>query len=207
MGFGSRGTFVSDTSPKYIDREGLGRRRTGNRQGLTLIVVVVFFSSSLTLQFPLLSKFSSSCHLNSDTLLLHCSYSFLVLSTLVFLSLSLAWLDISSVSTIMEEEDEDPYSSDTSGQLSPGTHTPSLKLAQVQNPDSNLPWTCYFPTPETFHQFLQNPHATPPTERKSSPKYVFYLIPLLLEDLLLLTSFIFFLFLWCLPGWWIPFSF
>ena len=106
----------------------------------------------------------------------------------------------------MEEEDEDPYSSDTSGQLSPGTHTPSLKLAQVQNPDSNLPWTCYFPTPETFHQFLQNPNATPPTERKSSPKYVFYLILLLLEGLLLLTSFIYFLFLGCLPGWWIPFS-
>lgn len=75
-----------------------------------------------------------------------------------------------------EDEDEDLYSSDSSGQLSPGTHTQSLKLPRVQNPDANLPWTCYFPTPETFHQFLQDPPATPPTERKSSPKYVFYLI-------------------------------
>ena len=35
MRFGSRGpseSFVSDTSPKCIDREGRGRRRTGIRQ-------------------------------------------------------------------------------------------------------------------------------------------------------------------------------
>ena len=35
MRFGSRGPselFVSDTSPKYIDREGLGRRRTETRK-------------------------------------------------------------------------------------------------------------------------------------------------------------------------------
>ena len=35
MRFGSRGPAVrlSDTSPKFIDREGLERRRTGTRQG------------------------------------------------------------------------------------------------------------------------------------------------------------------------------
>ena len=33
MRFGSRDPFVSDTSPKCIDREGLKRRRTGTRQG------------------------------------------------------------------------------------------------------------------------------------------------------------------------------
>jgi len=78
-----------------------------------------------------------------------------------------------------EDEDQDLYSSDSSGQLSAETHTSSLKLPRVQDPHANLPWTCYFPTPETFHQFLQDPPATPPTERKSSPKYVFYLILLL----------------------------
>ena len=31
------GPFVSDTSPKPIDREGLGESRTGTRQGRTLI--------------------------------------------------------------------------------------------------------------------------------------------------------------------------
>ena len=76
----------------------------------------------------------------------------------------------------MEEDDEYLYSSDSSGQLSPGTHTSSLKLPRIQNPDAKMPWTCYLPTPETFHQFLHDPPTTPPTERESSPKYVFYLI-------------------------------
>ena len=31
-----RGPFVSDMSPKFIDREGLGGRRTGSRQDQTL---------------------------------------------------------------------------------------------------------------------------------------------------------------------------
>ena len=41
MRFGSRGPrkFFSDTSPKCIDREGLGRRRTGTRQGYIFVTL------------------------------------------------------------------------------------------------------------------------------------------------------------------------
>ena len=38
MHFGSRGPFVSETSPKCIDREGLERRRTRTRQVTFYIV-------------------------------------------------------------------------------------------------------------------------------------------------------------------------
>ena len=42
MQFGSRGPsefFVSDNSPKYIDREGLERHRTGTRESFVVLFI------------------------------------------------------------------------------------------------------------------------------------------------------------------------
>ena len=51
--------FVSDTSPKWIDREGLEKSRTGTRQGLWLSSVSCMFGGKFSPVFPTNGKRSS----------------------------------------------------------------------------------------------------------------------------------------------------
>ena len=68
MRFGSRGPselFVSDTSPKCIDQEGLGRRRTGTRKEKFDVKIVnydrqIIFVFGLDEQVKILGKYTVS---------------------------------------------------------------------------------------------------------------------------------------------------